>query len=261
MGYENIEFLGSRKSDRTTNSNPHKHKFYELNFLTSGNTRMKVGKLDIEFNSFDFLLVPPGYDHLLYESKYEKFDNYVIWFQLDGDESVDKVIKLHDSNGSVRFLCSEIFRLYSSSKMEDKELIELYLQGVLYHMGKGNILDVTKANSHNDEIIKEATEFINKNIGVRKYSIYELAKDLNISTSYLTRLFKQKLGVSPLKYMNEIKIALAKDMLLKTSLSIKSISSELFFSDPLYFSRIFSQAQGVSPKNYREMYKGIVDDK
>lgn len=257
MEYKDIEFLGSRKSNCTTNASPHKHKFYELNFLTSGNTRMKVGKLDIEFNSFDFILIPPGYEHLLYESKYDKFDNYVIWFKLEDSDTFDKVIKLHDNNGSVRFLCSEIFRLYSSSKMNEAMLINLYLQGVLYHMSKGNILDVTKAVSHNDEIIQKAVELINQNIKNRKYSVFELAEELNISTSYLTRLFKQKLGITPLKYMNEIKIAIAKGLLLNTSTSIKEISSQLYFSDPLYFSRIFSQFEGVSPRQYRTLYNGI----
>lgn len=255
MEYRNLEFLGSRKSNCTTNVSSHKHKFYELNFLTSGNTRMKVGKLDIEFNSFDFLLIPPGHEHLLYESKYDKFDNYVIWFKLDNPDFLDKVIKLHDNNGSVRFLCSEIFRLYSSSKHEEDELIKIYLEGVLYHMNKGNILDVTKPNSNTDDIVAKATELINRNIRVRKYSIQELADDLNISTSYLTRIFKEKLGMSPLRYMNEIKIASAKEELVNTSTPIKMISANLNFSDPLYFSRIFSKLEGVSPNHYRMLFR------
>lgn len=217
---------------------------------------MKVGKLDIEFNSFDFLLIPPGHEHLLYESKYERFDNYVIWFQLDNPEFLDRVIKLHDNNGSVRFLCSEIFRLYSSSRHEEDELIKIYLQGVLYHMNRGNTLDVTKPSSNTDDIVTKATELINRNIRARKYSITELADDLNISTSYLTRIFKQRLGVSPLRYMNEIKIAYAKDDLVNTSTPIKLISADLYFSDPLYFSRIFSKLEGVSPNQYRLLFKG-----
>lgn len=216
---------------------------------------MKVGKLDIEFNSFDFLLIPPEHEHLLYESKYDKFDNYIIWFKLDNPDFLDKVIKLHDNNGSVRFLCSEIFRIYSSSKHDEDELIKIYLQGVLYHMNKGNILDVTKPGSNTDDIIARATELINRNIRKNKYSISQLSDDLNISSSYLTRIFKEKLGASPLRYMNEIKIAYAKEDLINTSIPIKLISANLNFSDPLYFSRIFSQFEGVSPNQYRLLFR------
>ncbi len=66
-------------------------------------------------------------------------------------------------------------------------------------MNKGNILDVTKPGSN------RAAELINQNIRKSKYSIFQLSDDLNISSSYLTRIFKEKLGVSPLRYMNEIR--------------------------------------------------------
>ena len=82
MDFSSAVFLCARKSDCVTNSTSHYHNHYELNFLTSGNTRMRIGEMDIEYNSFDFLLIPPGLTHLLYESKYEKFDNYVRWFEL-----------------------------------------------------------------------------------------------------------------------------------------------------------------------------------
>ena len=103
-----FEFLGARRSDCTTNVEAHCHDYYELNFLTSGNTRMRIDRFDVEFDSFDFLLIPPGYKHLLYESKYAKFDNYVIWFKCNDDKDLNNVIKLNDNNGSVSFLCSEI---------------------------------------------------------------------------------------------------------------------------------------------------------
>ncbi len=155
----------------------------------------------------------------------------------------------------MRFLCSEIFRIYSSSKHDEDELIKIYLQGVLYHMNKGNILDVTKPGSNTDDIIARATELINRNIRKNKYSISQLSDDLNISSSYLTRIFKEKLGASPLRYMNEIKIAYAKEDLINTSIPIKLISANLNFSDPLYFSRIFSQFEGVSPNQYRLLFR------
>ena len=253
------QFLGSRRSDCTTNMEAHCHDYYELNFLTSGNTRMRIDRFDVEFNSFDFLLIPPGYKHLLYESKYAKFDNYVIWFKKDDENcpELDNVIKLHDNIGSVRFLCSEIYRLFSSTKMEEKDLINIYLQGVLDHMLKGKVLDVSKTKSHTDETVNRAVELINNNIFVKKYSVQELADEMGISTSYLTRIFNQKLGMAPLRYINEMKINRSKELMLGTSKTIKQISADLFFSDPMYFSRTFSEFEGVSPKLYRKLYSGI----
>ncbi len=109
-------------------------------------------------------------------------------------------------------------------------------------MNKVSILDATKPGSN------RVAELINRNIRKSKYSIFQLSDDLNISSSYLTRIFKEKLGVSPLRYMNEIKIAYAKEDLINTSTPIKLIYINLH-SVPLYFSRIFPQFEGVSQIN------------
>ena len=255
MDFSSAKFLCARKSDCVTNSTSHYHNHYELNFLTSGNTRMQIGEMDIEYNSFDFLLIPPGVTHLLYQSKYEKFDNYVIWFELkDKSKQTGDVIKLHDFHGAVKFLCSEIYRLYTQSKHEEDELSNIYLQGVLYHMNKGVILDLKKNHlSREDEILDIAVKYINSNLFNKFVHVGDVAASLNISTSYLTRIFNRKLSISPMRYINEVKVASAKELLRTSNMTIKEIATNLHFSDPLYFSRIFSSTEGMSPREYRKL--------
>ena len=183
MDFSSAVFLGARKSDCVTNSTSHYHNYYELNFLTSGNTRMRIGEMDIEYNSFDFLLIPPGLSHLLYESRYEKFDNYVIWFDLKDKQTMreddGKVIKLHDFGGAVKFLCSEIYKLYLQSRHDEYVLSNIYLQGILYHMNKGIILDTRKNISREDEILDLAVSYINSNICKRYLHVADIACELN----------------------------------------------------------------------------------
>ena len=218
---------------------------------------MQIGEMDIEYNSFDFLLIPPGVTHLLYDSKYDRFDNYVIWFELKDkqkrSEEEGKVIKLHDFDGAVKFLCSEIYRLYTQSKHEEDELSNIYLQGVLYHMNKGVVLDVRNHLSREDELLDQAVKYINSNVFNMYVHVADVAEALNISPSYLTRIFNHKLSISPMKYINEVKVASAKELLRTGNLTIKEIAARLHFSDPLYFSRVFSQTEGLSPREYRKV--------
>ena len=79
---DQVIFLGARHSDATSDAPPHAHDFYELNFMTRGNTKMKLNEKIIEYDSYDFVLIPPRIRHILYESDYDIFDNYVIWFEL-----------------------------------------------------------------------------------------------------------------------------------------------------------------------------------
>lgn len=220
---------------------------------------MRIGEMDIEYNTFDFLLIPPGVTHLLYESKYEKFDNYIIWFEQKEETSIsDKVIKLHDHDGAVKFLCSQIYTLYHQSRLKEAELINIYLQGVLYHMKQGMIVDFRYHVSRIDELIDAASKYINASIMTRPVYVKDVADHLNISPSYLARIFDEKLGISPMKYIIEVKLALAKEMLRSTNMTIKEISSRLHFSDSLYFSRLFSSYEGIPPREYRKigMYCG-----
>lgn len=82
-------------------------------------------------------------------------------------------------------------------------------------------------------------------------NISELAEKYHFNHSYLTRVFKKQKGQSPLKLINELRIHDAEKLLLTTSLSVREISEMLGFADQHYFSRIFKDFTGMTPKEYR----------
>ena len=82
-------------------------------------------------------------------------------------------------------------------------------------------------------------------------SLSELAEKYHFNQSYLTRIFKKQKGESPLRLVNQLRIADAKELLLQEELSVKEISEMLGFSDQHYFSRIFKDFTGQNPKEYR----------
>lgn len=255
MGQESTVFLGAGHSNATSDMPPHVHEYYELNFMTRGNTKMKLNEKIIEYDSYDFILIPPGTQHILYESHHDLFDNYIIWFkQLDEQILLkNQVIKLHDYEGTVQFLCSEIYRTYMKTGMTEAEILNIYLEAVLWHMKKGLIL-VTDQASHNDgDMIDEAIKFINVNITNKRISVEMIAEELNVSEEHFSRMFKKKIGIPPVKYINEVKIAEAKRLLLKSGTPIKEIASSLYYSDQFYFSQQFRRIVGCSPSEYRNI--------
>lgn len=80
--------------------------------------------------------------------------------------------------------------------------------------------------------------------------IADLSKTLGIESSYFSKLFKSKIGVSPVEYLTKVRIDKAKQLLKFPPYSIKSISESVGFSDPLYFSKIFKKHTGVSPSEF-----------
>ena len=85
----------------------------------------------------------------------------------------------------------------------------------------------------------------------RPWSLSELAAALHIAPSYLSRLFKQYLGLPPMAYLAHWRAERAAALLLGTTRSISEIAEEVGWGDPNYFSRRFKQHFGVSASAYR----------
>jgi len=84
--------------------------------------------------------------------------------------------------------------------------------------------------------------------GADELSFSDLAKKSGVSEGYLRSLFRQRLGSSPVKFRNNLRLMRARDMLLSTDMSVKEAAASVGFQDQLYFSRIFRSHFGVSPR-------------
>lgn len=104
---------------------------------------------------------------------------------------------------------------------------------------------------HTSALVKRAVAYFHQNYD-RVLSRWEIAETIGVSESYLSRVFRQELGVSPWEYLNRYRILQAKRLLSCTSDSIKTIAPKVGFRDPAYFSRVFRKTTGLSPSEYRE---------
>lgn len=82
--------------------------------------------------------------------------------------------------------------------------------------------------------------------------IEDYAKSRHMSCCWFIRCFKQQMGVPPLKYLTQIRINRARELLTGTDYTISEISEIAGYNNPLYFSKLFKKQTGVSPKAYRE---------
>lgn len=87
-----------------------------------------------------------------------------------------------------------------------------------------------------------------------RITIQDLATHTNLSTSYLSRVFKQNLGVSVSDYIREQKIEKATHLLRYSDESIIDIANYLAFSSQSHFIQVFENFTGLTPKKYRDKY-------
>lgn len=99
-------------------------------------------------------------------------------------------------------------------------------------------------------VIPEALVYIeahyNENINMD-----DVAKNVNVSYHYFSKLFKQQTGKSFTDYLTDLRIEKSLEMLRMTQRSIKEISLEIGYNDPNYYCKIFKKITGVTPTEYR----------
>ncbi|TVQ35474.1 MAG: AraC family transcriptional regulator [Spirochaetaceae bacterium] len=86
----------------------------------------------------------------------------------------------------------------------------------------------------------------------RKIRIKELCACVNLNESNTIKLFKSKLGRTPVDYINQVRVNRAKELLLRTDLCVKEVAWQTGFSDEFYFSRVFKKLEGQSPRHFKQ---------
>lgn len=143
----------------------------------------------------------------------------------------------------------EISKTYNPSSSDDILLLkELY--SLLYTL----IEEFPKPFDYKDKelhtYIQDALNFINSNY-MNSITVQEIADYVNLSRSYLYKMFIKNLGISPQRYLINLRMYKATLLLKGTKLPIGEVASRVGYSDSLLFSKTFSKHFSMSPLNYR----------
>lgn len=126
----------------------------------------------------------------------------------------------------------------------------------LYAMVERLLLKVTEGGSPlKQELfeprIRESLKYIDDNC-MKKYSVSELCRHVNLSPSRFLHLFKEQTGLSPRDYWLQQRIGLVLKLLTTTELSIPEIATELGFVDRTHLSRVIKANIGETPAEIRK---------
>jgi Transcriptional regulator containing an amidase domain and an AraC-type DNA-binding HTH domain len=81
----------------------------------------------------------------------------------------------------------------------------------------------------------------------------QIAHNIYLSPVYISKIFKEETGESPINYLIKIRLEKAKDILLNSdSGSIKSIANQVGYDDVYHFSKLFKKYYGYSPLYYKK---------
>ncbi len=108
-----------------------------------------------------------------------------------------------------------------------------------------------------DEQLKKIFDYINANYVNADMCLTDIAQHINMNASYLSRFFKENAGIPLSKYIIELRMQKAANLLKRKDLSVKSIAISVGYTDPLYFTREFRRHYKNTPTSYRkELFDG-----
>ena len=142
---------------------------------------------------------------------------------------------------------SDFYIIHMDACSTIQEISDLHHEMALDFTGKMRLLQKNTALS---KPVAQCIDYIYAHISAR-ITVEDLAVCTNLSASYLSRLFKQNLGVSISDYIREKKIEKAQNLLRFSDFTYIQIANYLSFSSQSHFIQTFQHYVGMTPKQYR----------
>ena len=218
--------------------------FNAISFRIKGDAVFSDGKTDTYVSDNDILFMPANVGYHLKSNK-EKL--VVIHFDLENNtENCFKII--HPDNAD-RF--KELFLAALDSWNNKKAGYYLKTVSIFYSILEKLVKEQARSlkNPTYDKL-KPAIRYINQNFSDPQLDVAFLCTLVNISGTYFRKLFFELYNTTPNKYISDLRISYAKELLTSGYCTVESAAEKSGFSDVKYFSRVFKKQCGVSPSAY-----------
>jgi len=259
----------SRTRDARLNSY-HSHTNVEMAFILSGTGRYLVDGVSYDVKQGDLIICNPG---VLHQSVVTDQNDPTIEF-IVGFTDVhflnmpDNCIRMPEGEHLLRLsseakrefsrCCYEIMEENASSEpgryyMIQAEMMKMLI--IIYRALNGNRQEENSGISFESYskgyVVQQIIRYLNENYA-NKISLDQIAHNMYLCPVYISKIFKEKTGDSPINFLIKIRLKKAKELLEDGQGSIKVIASMVGYDDVYHFSKLFKKYYGISPLNYQK---------
>lgn len=143
---------------------------------------------------------------------------------------------------------TETSRRYSSHLLQD------LLRQYLYETVRMPALPGDQGFASNDPLMENALTLIRKH-AAEPACLRGLASSLGLTPVQFTRRYRAAFGITPSEHVTGLRLQKASSLLTGTSLTLDNIAGQCGYENGFYLSRIFSKKRGISPTEYRKLYR------
>ncbi len=261
-----VEVIKMGKWQSTTNDikNLRKHihdDFYQVIFPQNAVGKLVYDDAEFQFAPEHLFFTVPGVSHSCANTPQTQY--IIVFFNISDPLLAEKINALpvcvapRDLMSCKQMLSSAAYELSSSTEyghLRANAYFELFLSAALESSLFS--VDAQTAPTHslsamNNSNIERAASYIHNNFS-REISIDDLAEISHFEQRQFFRVFKEKFGTTPNKYITELRLSKAKTLLIDTNMTVAETAEYCGFKTEHYFSRVFKAHEGISPNEYRK---------
>lgn len=224
---------------------------YQFLFTLEGRGILEIdGERYVQTQGDCFFLAP----HVPHSYYPEKVDWKTAWLVFRGRELGEIMPRLGferfdiTHNGCTTETMMLFERIMSAARAGESERSSAAVYELVLTMEKHFFAAVQ--NTEGADIATAAVEYINANYA-QDITLSMLAENSGVSEQHLCRMFRKRLGMRPVEYLNRCRIAVAKELLLDDSLSVTDVAESVGYSSPTYFGMVFRRLEGVTATEFR----------
>ena len=238
-----MNFLGVRRSATILSCQMHEHPNWELIYQQDAPTTAVTAMGSFHVEPGELIVIPPNTPHrTVSDTPFRDFCVKLAYIDIARSPTVGR-----DVDGSILRIYDLLFCV-----QDERSEMGLLLQEKL---AEALSIAVKKANAELHEPVAVASfrHHLRENVENLCFDLTGSIRARGYHPDYFRRYFKRHTGVSPLVYLNQLRIERAKELLrLESSLSVGEIALRCGFRDPLYFSTAFKRSVGKAPLAYRK---------
>lgn len=265
-----VFFASKMRMTKQTSYHAH-NDFTELTYILSGKSKYRINDIYYEVKAGDMIVCNPGVFHqnVLIEGEEPAVEFCTGFRDFQFKNMPENTIELGKFGHVVRLNTSikrEVSRLCYDMLAENEEnQIGKYfmLKAQLIQMLMLLIREIMESPTVTQKgcnfesysksyAVKRIINYLMENYE-HKISLDQIAHNMYLSPVYISKIFKEETGESPINYLIKIRLEKAKEILEeRREGSIKSIANEIGYDDVYHFSKLFKKYFGMSPQNYRK---------
>ena len=231
------------------------HPMPELTYVDQGSLHSVADGQDQLLKQGDIVIYAPNQWHMQYADIDVAPRFVTITFDMGGESLAPLFNRKFTAPRQAQTLLRQMLREQEQLDRFSNDMIISQLNMLLLNLLRESAapstvkLQTSNAIHSENEIIRKAQQYISSHIR-EKLSVPLVARQVDVSPSYLTALFHKNLQISPGEYIRRIKLQESKQMIRENDLNFTEIAAALQYSTVHHFSRQFKEKFGITPTEY-----------